>query len=52
MMKSYYIPAYYYGTWDDDFIVAGSMEKAIEEARKKSGNPNLGKSDLRQDEVV
>ena len=52
MMKSYNIPAYYYGTWDDDFVVAGSMEKAIEEARKKSGNPNLGKSDLRQDEDV
>ena len=52
MIKSYNILGYYYGAWDDDFVIAGSMEKAIEETRKKSGNPNLGKSALRQDEDV
>ena len=35
MIKSYNIPAYYYGSGEDEFVVAGSMEKAIKESRKK-----------------
>ncbi len=45
------IPAYYYDTeGTENFVVAETAEKALELARKKSGNPNLQASDLRQDE--
>ena len=43
------IPAYYYNE-NDDYVVAENAEKALELARKKSGNANLQASDLRQDE--
>ena len=42
------IPAYYYE--DDKFVVAETAEKALELARKESGNQSLQLSDLRQDE--
>ena len=42
------IPAYYYD--DEKFVVAETAEKALELARKESGNANLQLSDLRQDE--
>ena len=42
------IPAYYYG--EEKFVVAETPEKALELARKESGNANLQLSDLRQDE--
>ncbi len=42
------IPAYYYE--DDKFVVAENAEKALELARKESGNANLQLSDLKQDE--
>ena len=42
------IPAYYYD--DEKFVVAETAEKALELARKESGNANLQASDLRQDE--
>ncbi|KPK82936.1 MAG: valine--tRNA ligase, partial [Bacteroides sp. SM23_62_1] len=42
------IPAYYLkGT--ADFVVAASMEEALEEARKKTGNSGLTQADLQQD---
>ncbi|WP_286756013.1 MULTISPECIES: valine--tRNA ligase [Roseivirga] len=46
------IPAYFYGEGDDDFVVAESLEEAVELARKKSGTNDLTASDLRQDEDV
>ena len=42
------IPAYYYE--DDKFVVAETAEKALELARKESGNQSLQLSELRQDE--
>lgn len=44
------IPAYYFG--DGKFVVAETMEEALELARKKSGNEDLKSSDLKQDEDV
>lgn len=46
------IPAYYYGTGENDFVVAESQNIALEEARKVTGNETLTKDDLRQDEDV
>lgn len=45
------IPAYYYGSGQDDFVVALSKEEALEKAQKKSGKP-LSVNDLKQDEDV
>jgi len=42
------IPAYYYD--EEKFVVAETAEKALELARKESGNANLQLSDLKQDE--
>ncbi|RTE52639.1 valine--tRNA ligase [Arenibacter aquaticus] len=44
------IPAYYFGDGQDDFVVAETPEKALELARKKSGNPDLTLENLVQDE--
>ena len=50
------IPAYYYNSAlsgspaEERFVVAETPEKALELARKESGNANLQLSDLRQDE--
>jgi len=44
------IPAYYYGEGEDDFVVAETIEKALQLARQKSGNAQLQLSDLKQDE--
>ncbi|XOV94006.1 MAG: valine--tRNA ligase [Bacteroidota bacterium] len=46
------IPAYYYGTGDDDYVVAEDIETALELAKIKSGNKSLTQSDLKQDEDV
>ena len=46
------IPAYYYGDGQDDFVVAESIEDALELARKKSNKKELNTGDLRQDEDV
>lgn len=46
------IPAFYFGDGQEDFVVAETEEAALELARKKSGNPSLVKSDLRQDADV
>ncbi|MCF0184983.1 MAG: class I tRNA ligase family protein, partial [Bacteroidaceae bacterium] len=42
------IPAYYLPT--GGYVVAENIEKAVELAREKSGNPKLTAADLRQDE--
>jgi len=44
------IPAYYYGKGNDDFVVADSLEKALELAKIKLNNDNLTLADLRQEE--
>ncbi|MEQ8551246.1 MAG: valine--tRNA ligase [Cyclobacteriaceae bacterium] len=46
------IPAYYYGTGDEEYVVAEDQETALEMAREKSGNSGLSLSDLNQDEDV
>lgn len=43
------IPAYYYGDGKNDFVVAESLEEAVSEAKKQSGNNDLKASDLTQD---
>ncbi|EKB57575.1 valine--tRNA ligase [Bergeyella zoohelcum] len=44
------IPAYYYGTGENDFVVAENIEKALELAREKTSNFELQISNLKQDE--
>ncbi|GGK64815.1 valine--tRNA ligase [Rufibacter glacialis] len=44
------IPAYYLP--DGTFVVARTAQEALEEARAKTGNPELQLTDLRQDEDV
>ena len=44
------IPAYYYGLGKEDFVVAETIEKALEKAKIKSGNAALSIEDLKQDE--
>ena len=46
------IPAYFYGDGKDDFVVAESIEKALELAKVKSGNTELGLENLKQDSDV
>ncbi|UOB19507.1 valine--tRNA ligase [Abyssalbus ytuae] len=43
------IPAYYYGSGKDDFVVADSRKEALKLAMEKSGNYNLKEADLTQD---
>ncbi|NAW51316.1 valine--tRNA ligase [Elizabethkingia argentiflava] len=44
------IPAYYYASGEDDFVVAENIEEALKLAQEKTGNSKLSISDLRQDE--
>ncbi|MCC5944477.1 MAG: valine--tRNA ligase [Bernardetiaceae bacterium] len=46
------IPAYYYSEGENDFVVAATVEEALEVAREATGNANLKAEDLRQDEDV
>lgn len=46
------IPAYYYGDGANDFVIATTLEKAVELAREKTGKAELKATDLRQDEDV
>ena len=46
------IPAYFYGDCKDDFVVAESIDKALELAKDKSGNTQLNLKDLTQDSDV
>jgi len=43
------IPAYYYGSGTNDFVVAESIEEAVDLASVKTGNSDLKLTDLRQD---
>ncbi|WP_332033830.1 valine--tRNA ligase, partial [Kaistella sp.] len=44
------IPAYFYGEGENDFVVAETIEEALELAKQKSQNSDLKISDLKQDE--
>lgn len=46
------IPAYYYGDGKEDYVVAETIEDAVIEAQKKSGNNNIKVTDLKQDPDV
>ena len=45
------IPVYYYNT-QDEYVVAMTLEEALEKAKLASGNKNLQMADLKQDEDV
>lgn len=44
------IPAFYYGDGENDFVVAETVEEALDLAKEKSQNSSLQISSLRQDE--
>jgi len=44
------IPAYYYGSGTNDYVVAEDLDQAFTLAIEKSGTKDIKKSDLRQDE--
>ena len=44
------IPAYFYGTGENDFVVAENIDEALKLAREKTRNPNLETRNLKQDE--
>ena len=43
------IPAFYYGDGKEDFVVAETIDQALELAKKKTANSNLTTDHLRQD---
>ncbi len=46
------IPAYYYGDGENDFVVAETVEEALELAKQKTGNSQLTTVNLKQDDDV
>ncbi|TVQ14328.1 MAG: valine--tRNA ligase [Balneolaceae bacterium] len=46
------IPAWYYGGGHDEYVIARTVDEALEKARTKSGNPALDASAVKQDEDV
>lgn len=44
------IPAYFYGEGDNDFVVAPTIEEAVEKSKVKTGNSALVAADLHQAE--
>ena len=44
------IPAYFYGEGENDFVVAPTIEEALEKAKAKTGNTAMTSDDLRQDD--
>lgn len=46
------IPAFFYGSGSDEFVVAKTAEEALIAAKTKSGNDALTAADLKQDEDV
>lgn len=46
------IPAYYYGDGKEDFVVAETIEQALELAKQKTNNPQLTTDNLKQDKDV
>ncbi|WP_194765802.1 valine--tRNA ligase [Tamlana sp. I1] len=49
LMWGQQIPAYYYGDGKTDFVVAETIEQALEKAKLKTNNQKLTISNLRQD---
>jgi valyl-tRNA synthetase len=43
------IPAYYYGNGKNDFVIAETLEEALEKAKVQTNNPELKLLDLKQD---
>ena len=43
------IPAYYYGNGKEDFVIAETIEKALEKAKERTGKQELSLTDLTQD---
>lgn len=43
------IPAYYYGSGKNDFVIAETKEEALEKAKVQTNNPKLQLEDLKQD---
>ncbi|HET8803588.1 MAG TPA: valine--tRNA ligase, partial [Aequorivita sp.] len=43
------IPAYFYGDGKEDFVVAETIEEALQLAKEKTNNPQLSTSNLKQD---
>ena len=46
------IPAWYYGDGESEYVIARTEEVAIGKAKVKSGNYDLNRADIRQDEDV
>ena len=46
------IPAWYYGSGKEEYVIAKDHDGALNKAREKSGNEQLTKDDLKQDEDV
>ncbi|MCG8374841.1 MAG: valine--tRNA ligase, partial [Balneolales bacterium] len=46
------IPAFYFGEEEHEYVVAKTLDEALELAREKSGNPTLSVDELKQDEDV
>lgn len=44
------IPAYYYGSGENDFVVAENLDEALKLAQEKTSNFKLQTSDLKQDD--
>jgi len=44
------IPAYFYGPGENDFVVAETIDEALNLAKEKTQNPNLETRNLKQDE--
>ncbi|ROI00581.1 valine--tRNA ligase [Chryseobacterium daecheongense] len=44
------IPAYYYGSGDEDFVVAETKEEALDLVKEKTGNQQLTIDNLKQDQ--
>ena len=46
------VPAFYFGEGENDYVVAKTIEEALELAKKKSNNQQLTTNNLKQDEDV
>ncbi len=46
------IPAWYYGDGESEYVIARTENEAIEKAKVKSGNYDLNRADIKQDEDV
>jgi valyl-tRNA synthetase len=46
------IPAWYYGSGDDEYVIARTADEALSKAIEKSGKSDLSENDIRQDEDV